>query len=84
MSPMHAKEARQETSWRSAVVGGGEPVVVPILSLLPLFGLASTGGLAQVTGALATLTIVAELVPVIGHHLISRFKLDRPVAPESP
>ncbi|WP_406443248.1 hypothetical protein OHB14_30190 [Streptomyces sp. NBC_01613] len=84
MSPLPAKEARRGTSWRSSVIGGGEPIVVPILSLLPLIGLASTRGIAQVTGALAAMTIVAELVPVISHHLISRFKLDRPVEPELP
>ncbi|MDO0926328.1 hypothetical protein QQY24_13170 [Streptomyces sp. TG1A-8] len=33
------------------------------------------------SGVLAALTILAELVPVIGHHLRSRFTLDRPTAP---
>ncbi|WP_461083451.1 hypothetical protein [Streptomyces deserti] len=83
MSPMTAKEARRATSWRSSVIGGGEPIVVPLFSLLPLLGIASDRGMAQVAGVLAALTIAAELVPVIGHHLVSRVKLDRPLVPES-
>lgn len=84
MSPIPAKKARQATSWHSSVVGSGEPIVVPLFSVIPLIGLTSDRSLAQVAGALAALTIVFELAPVISHQLLSRFKLDRPVGPESP
>jgi hypothetical protein len=84
MSPVPAKEARRQTSWHSSVIGGGEPIVVPVFSLLLLPGLASDHVPAQMAGALAALTVVASLVPVVHHHLTSRLKLDRPAAPESP
>jgi hypothetical protein len=83
MSPMGGKDARRATSWHSSVIGGGEPIVVPIFSLFLLPGLASNQVPAQVTGILAALTVAAELVPVIAHHITSRFKLDRPAEPES-
>jgi hypothetical protein len=82
MSPMTAKEARQETSWRSTVIGGGEPLVVSIFSLFPLVGIASNQLTGQLAGALAALTILAELAPVLGHQIHSRFKLDRPIESE--
>ncbi|MEU6176397.1 hypothetical protein [Streptomyces coeruleorubidus] len=82
MSPMDAKEARRATGWHSSVIGSGEPIVVPIFSLLPLIGVTSSQAIGQVTGILAALTIAAELLPVLSLHLVSRVKLDRAIEPE--
>ncbi|MHB9852810.1 hypothetical protein ACSYGO_26725 [Streptomyces krungchingensis] len=84
LSPLRAKEARELTSWRSAVIGGGEPIVVPVFALLLLPPLLSDQWPARVAGVLAVLTVVAELAPVAVHQLASRLKLDKPAAPESP
>jgi hypothetical protein len=82
MSPMEAKEARKETGWHSSVIGSGEPIVVPIFSLILLIGLVSDQGPARTAGVLAALTILAVLVPVFITQLTSRLKLDRPAASE--
>ncbi|MFE9686009.1 hypothetical protein [Streptomyces sp. NPDC006285] len=84
MSPMSAKEARSETSWHSSVIGGNEPIVIPVFCLLLLPGLASDQATARAAGVLTVLTLVASLAPVLQHHLTSRRKLDRPVAADSP
>ncbi|POX56419.1 hypothetical protein C3489_05035 [Streptomyces sp. Ru71] len=81
MSPIAAKEARRRTSRHLSVVGGAEVLVVTLYSLIPLAGLASSHGAAFAVGALAALTVLGELGPVIGHQLNSRMKLDRPIAP---
>ncbi|MGW7241668.1 hypothetical protein [Streptomyces sp. NPDC054804] len=83
MAPVDAKEARQKTSWHSAVLGGGEAIVVSLFSVIPLLGLGSDQPLGRVAGVLAALTILAELVPVVAHRLTSRFRLDRPAEPET-
>ncbi|WP_330306565.1 MULTISPECIES: hypothetical protein [unclassified Streptomyces] len=84
MSPMDAKEARTETSWHSSVIGGGEPIIVPVFAALLLPQLVSDDWPSRVAGVLAALTVVAELAPVVAHQLTARLNLDRPAAPESP
>ncbi|MFF0204152.1 hypothetical protein [Streptomyces sp. NPDC005017] len=82
MAPLTGKEARRRTNWSVRVVGGGEAIVVPVLALMPLLGLGSDQSPARWAGVLAALTIVAELAPVLGHQLASRFTLDRPAGQE--
>ncbi|MFJ8198001.1 hypothetical protein [Streptomyces sp. NPDC096152] len=83
-SPIEGNEARRATSRYSSVIGEGEAIVVPVLSLLFLLGLFSHQLTAQVVGALAALTVIAELGPALGHQFTSRFKLDRPADREPP
>jgi hypothetical protein len=78
MSPMEAKQARAETSWHSAVVGGNELLIVPLFSLVLLAGLVGDNAVALLTGLLSALTIVGELVPAAVSFLISRLSYDKP------
>ncbi|MET9912718.1 hypothetical protein ABZZ74_39055 [Streptomyces sp. NPDC006476] len=78
MSPLRAKEARQETSWHRTVVGGNELLLVPLFSLVLLAGVFGDDGAARLAGLLSALTIATELAPVAVSSLISRVYRDKP------
>ncbi|MGW3127123.1 hypothetical protein [Streptomyces sp. NPDC001123] len=78
MSPLPAKEARDETSWHSSVVGGNELLLVPLFSLVLLAGLYGDTGTARLAGLFSALTIVAEWGPAAMRSVFSRFYYDKP------
>ncbi|MEU3334028.1 hypothetical protein [Streptomyces sp. NPDC006668] len=78
MSPLRAKEARQETSWHRTVVGGNELLLVPLFSLVLLAGVFGEDVAARLAGSLSALTIATELAPVAISSLISRVFRDKP------
>ncbi|MEU1202816.1 hypothetical protein ABZ446_42305 [Streptomyces sp. NPDC005813] len=78
MSPMDAKEARDSTNWKTAVIGSNESLIISIFSLPLLPGILSDRGPALLAGVLSALTIVGELGPVVVDALISRCWYDRP------
>ncbi|RZU16929.1 hypothetical protein [Streptomyces sp. BK239] len=82
MSPLKVKDARRETSWNRSVIGGGELMLIPFFSAWLAILLFGDNALARVTGALAWLTIAAELAPAFAASLRSRFSYDK--ADESP
>jgi hypothetical protein len=83
MSPMDPAEARSETRRNTSVGSGAEPLIVALFGLLLVPQLASDEWPARVAGALAVLTVVAELASVLTLQVASRIRLDRPAAPES-
>ncbi|MFJ6982529.1 MULTISPECIES: hypothetical protein [unclassified Streptomyces] len=78
MSPLPGKEARKLTSWNDSVIGGGELIVIPVFSAPLVFLLLGDSPLAFLTGTLATLTVLAELVPPAVATLRSRLAYDKP------
>ncbi|WP_157857293.1 hypothetical protein [Streptomyces yerevanensis] len=78
MAAMDGKDIRRATSWQAVVIGGSEPIVIPIFSALLLAGLFSDAVPARVAGILSALTVALVLGPVLAHQLTSRLAYDRP------
>jgi hypothetical protein len=84
MSPVAAKEARRRTSWYGSALGDATWMIVPVLSALPLAAALLGDGRtpAVVMGILSSATIAVIVGSALGHQLISRLDLDRPVREE--
>lgn len=78
MAPLPAKDARAESNWHSAVIGGNELLLVPLFSLVLLAGLFGDSVTARLAGLFSALTIVAEWGPAAAKSLFSRFHYDKP------
>ncbi|MFL4906258.1 hypothetical protein ACJ6WF_24515 [Streptomyces sp. MMS24-I2-30] len=79
MSPMEAKEAREETSWHRAVIGKNELLSLPLFSAVLLAGVFGDEIPAFLAGLLSAMTIVAALVPAAVSAFISRVSYDKPL-----
>lgn len=77
MSPMEAKEARQQAGWYSSVISANELFLLPLFSALLLAGLFSDEMPVFLAGLLSALTIVLALAPAMASVLVNRISYDR-------